>query len=507
MLPKVEPNHDMDSMQFSDKPVAWEKMSQSDPTKESTRFVRAERKTKRLIGLNMQLIGPRFFVALGDLFFIVAAGLFSEVLRYRMLPEDIFMYLGTIIITMMVYPICFYIFDLYNVERFLRRWEVALRGALASVLGYMSVMFLFYLVITERPYGRVVFIIQMMLVWGSTIAWRWLCGRMFKSALSKTPVLILGADKCGRALCELLSSPASTYDVRGFLDDDPEKLGLRNSPAVLGNFDRLSTIARQTGADTAILAIPRNRSPQLIRKILEARLNGIEIRDMVDVYEELTGRIPVKYIGDQWLLFAEGFYLLHKEYTQKIKRIMDLTISGIMLIVTAPLMALITLGVRLESPGPILYRQVRVGKKEQNFVILKFRTMREDAEENGIRWAAENDPRVTKLGKWLRLTHIDELPQLWNVFKGDMSLIGPRPERPEFVTLLQNEVPYYFVRHSVRPGLTGWAQVNYRYGASVEDSWLKLECDLYYVKNMSLFLDVRIILRTIGVVLLGDGAR
>ena len=228
---------------------------------------------------------------------------------------------------------------------------------------------------------------------------------------------------------------------------------------------------------------------------------------MVDVYEELTGRIPVKYIGDQWLLFADGFYLLHKEYTQKIKRLMDLTISGIMLIMTAPLMALITLGIRLESPGPILYRQTRVGKKEQNFVILKFRTMREDAEDGGVRWASENDPRVTKLGKWLRLTHIDELPQLWNVFMGDMSLIGPRPERPEFVKLLQDEVPYYFVRHSVRPGLTGWAQVNYRYGASVEDAWHKLECDLYYVKNMSFFLDVRIFLRTIGVVLLGDGAR
>ena len=150
-------------------------------------------------------------------------------------------------ITLMVYPICFYIFDLYNVDRFFRRWEVALRGALAAVLGYIFVMFLLYLVITERPYGRVVFAMQMSGM-GLTIAWRWLCARMFKSTLSKTPVLILGADQCGRAMCDLLSSSTSTYDVRGFLDDDPEKLGLRNSPTVLGICDRLSTIARQTGA-------------------------------------------------------------------------------------------------------------------------------------------------------------------------------------------------------------------------------------------------------------------
>ena len=507
MLPNVEPSIDMDAMKPSGKSNEWEKMDESKHSKESMHFDQGERKTRRLISFNLQMVGPRSIVALGDLFFIIVASFVSELLRYRVFPEDIIAYLRTVLITLMVYPICFYIFDLYNVDRFFRRGEVALRGALAAVLGYVFVMFLLYLVITERPYGRVVFAMQMSLVWGMTFAWRWLCARMFKSTLSKIPVLIIGADQCGRAMCDLLSSPISTYDVRGFLDDDPAKFGLRNSPTVLGTCDRLSTIARQTGAETAILAIPRNRSPLLIRKILEAKLNGIEIRDMVDVYEELTGRIPVKYIGDQWLLFADGFYLLHKEYTQKIKRLMDLAISGILLIMTAPLMVMITLGIRLESPGPILYRQTRVGKKEQNFVILKFRTMREGAEDGGVRWASENDPRVTKLGKWLRLIHMDELPQLWNVFMGDMSLIGPRPERPEFVKLLQDEVPYYVVRHSVRPGLTGWAQVNYRYGASVEDAWHKLECDLYYVKNMSFFLDVRIFLRTIGVVLLGDGAR
>ena len=170
-------------------------------------------------------------------------------------------------------------------------------------------------------------------------------------------------------------------------------------------------------------------------------------------------------------------------------------------------MTLIACGIRLESSGPVFFTQKRVGKGEQIFTILKFRTMREDAEPRGAMWASERDSRVTRVGRLLRLTHIDELPQIWNVVRGDMSLIGPRPERPEFVQMLNKEIPYYFVRHSIQPGITGWAQVNYQYGASVEDAVHKLECDLYYLKNMSLLLDLRIILRTMGVVLLGDGAR
>ena len=174
---------------------------------------------------------------------------------------------------------------------------------------------------------------------------------------------------------------------------------------------------------------------------------------------------------------------------------------------TLPIIGLTALAIRIDSPGPVLYKQRRVGKGQQEFMIYKFRSMCHDAERDGARWAIEKDPRVTRIGRILRLTHVDEIPQIWNILNGDMSLVGPRPERPEFVEMLEKEIPYYFVRHSVKPGMTGWAQINYRYGASVEDSKNKLECDLYYIKNMSLFLDFKILLRTIGVVLLGDGAR
>jgi sugar transferase (PEP-CTERM system associated) len=279
------------------------------------------------------------------------------------------------------------------------------------------------------------------------------------------------------------------------------------SPVILGTCDELEEIARRVGANTAILAIPNNRSSKLIRSVLGARLKGMNIREMADVYEELTGRIPVNNIGDEWLLFAEGFYLLRKEYMQKLKRLIDIISSALLMVLTAPLLGMAALAIKVDSPGGVLYSQKRVGKGQQSFTIYKFRSMRHDAESAGARWASERDPRITRVGKLLRLTHVDEIPQIWNLLKGDMSLVGPRPERPEFVEQLDKEIPYYFVRHSVKPGMTGWAQINYRYGASTDDTKNKLEYDLYYVKNMSLFLDFKILLRTFGVVLLGDGAR
>jgi lipopolysaccharide/colanic/teichoic acid biosynthesis glycosyltransferase len=173
----------------------------------------------------------------------------------------------------------------------------------------------------------------------------------------------------------------------------------------------------------------------------------------------------------------------------------------------SPVIGLAIVAIKMDSPGPVFYTQQRVGKDRRVFTIYKFRSMTYEAESGGARWAQEKDPRVTRVGKFLRLTHIDELPQIWNIFKGEMSIVGPRPERPEFVDVLEAQLPYYFVRHTVKPGLTGWAQINYRYGAFVEDARNKLEYDLYYVKNMSLFLDLKILLRTVGVVLLRDGAR
>jgi sugar transferase (PEP-CTERM system associated) len=349
--------------------------------------------------------------------------------------------------------------------------------------------------------------LQMAVAWILLTGWRWAYSALFQSTIRKVPALILGAGSCGKTIYELLISPFSPYEVRGFLDDDPAKIGTTKPARVIGSCRQLRELSAAVGAQAAILAIPENRSRELVRHILDAKLEGIQIREMADVYEELTGRIPVRYIVDQWLLFADGFYLLHKDYVQRLKRVLDLSLSALFLVFATPLIALTALAIRIDSPGPVFYKQERVGKGHKTFKIYKFRSMRDNAEALGIQWAAKNDTRVTRIGRYLRLSHIDEIPQMWNVFRGDMSLVGPRPERPEFVRLLEEKVPYYFARHSVRPGITGWAQVNYRYGASVEDAACKLESDLYYLKNMSVFLDIKIMLRTIGVVFLADGSR
>ena len=449
----------------------------------------------------------RSLLFLGDVLLIMVANFLASWIRFGLLSNTLYIYSLAVIVSAVVHPSTLYVFDLYNLERTFRSWETALRSSFSVVAGGLISMVIFYLLPTGA-YGRGIMAIQICLIWLFFNGWRWVYGALFQAtAIGRTPTLVLGAGHCGKAIYDLLCSPFSPYEVKGFLDDDLSIHGLARSASVLGTIDQLRDVAARTGANTAILAIPRDRSPRLVRSVLDARLEGINVREMADVYEELSGRIPIRFIADQWLLSAEGFSLLHKEYVQKIKRLIDIVFSGLLLLLTAPLFGISALAVRLSSPGPVFYKQERVGRGRKLFTIYKFRSMRENAESGGARWAAEKDPRVTGVGHLLRLTHVDELPQIWNVFRGDMSVIGPRPERPEFVRVLEDAVPYYAVRHTVRPGITGWAQVSYRYGASVEDAVRKLESDLYYIKNMSLFLDLKIILRTIGVVFLADGAR
>ena len=408
--------------------------------------------------------------------------------------------------TLIMYPLTLYIFDLYNIQRVFRSWETSLRSAVAVGLGTLLVVLVFYMA-PVGPYGRGVMALEAILAWYFLNVWRFLYGILFQKSGQRKPVLIIGAGSCGKRICKLLKSPLSPYEIRGFIDDNPVPIDTTEDPAIVGGTGQIVDITGKAAVDTVILAIPRNRPEHLVHSILEARLKGIQVLDMADVYETLTGRIPIGSIGDQWLLFTHGFYLLRADYIQKLKRLTDFIASGLILLAMSPIIGLTFLAIRLESPGPVFYTQQRVGKDRKLFTIYKFRSMRFQAEESGAQWAKEKDPRVTRVGRILRLTHIDEIPQIWNIFKGEMSLVGPRPERPEFVDVLEKQLPYYFVRHTVRPGLTGWAQINYRYGASVEDAHNKLEYDLYYVKNMSLFLDLMILLRTIGVVLLKDGSR
>jgi sugar transferase (PEP-CTERM system associated) len=338
--------------------------------------------------------------------------------------------------------------------------------------------------------------------------WRFAYGHSSFASNGKVGAFIVGAGESGLSVYRFLKNRPSRYEVKGFIDDDPALQGkCMGSPTVVGTLNGMIEAAEEMGVRSAILAVNRPHTPRFTRTVLEARLAGMEIIELPSLYERTSGRVPIQLVEDQWLLFSDGFQLLHREYIQKIKRIMDFTISGLLLVISFPLLLMTALAIRIDSPGPVFYFQERTGLGGKPFRVVKFRSMTVHAETQGAQWAKKNDLRITRVGRWIRLFRIDELPQIWNVFLGDMSLIGPRPERPEFVKDLEVAIPYYSTRHSVRPGITGWAQVNFHYGASVDDARRKLEYDLYYIKNMSIFLDLKIILRTVGVILLGDGAR
>ncbi len=242
-----------------------------------------------------------------------------------------------------------------------------------------------------------------------------------------------------------------------------------------------------------------------LQQLMEMRLQGTPVYKLPDFYENFWYKLPSSLLHDTWFTFSSGFDLIPGRVSSKLKRVVDIIAAAFMVVVLSPLMILAALLIKLDSPGPVFYSQVRTGLKGKPFKVHKFRSMYQDAEKRGVQWAQKRDPRITRIGYWLRAMRIDELPQIWNVLKGEMSLIGPRPERPEFDTKLKQEIPYYDLRYLVKPGITGWAQVLYPYGASVEDAYEKLAYDIYYIKNYSLLLDIAIAFKTVRVVLLGKG--
>jgi sugar transferase (PEP-CTERM system associated) len=304
--------------------------------------------------------------------------------------------------------------------------------------------------------------------------------------------------------------------LEGFRHGKPEIVGFYPVPErdtlvppvrLLSRAEPLAATVQRLRATEIVVAVRDQRGGIVpMDELLECRLAGIPVRTLEGVYERLRGRVPVETLKGSWLVYADGF---RQDWWRTFeKRVVDVVMSVLLLAVTFPVMVVAAIAIALESGFPILYRQERVGRGGKTFVIWKFRSMRQDAEADGAaRWCQPGDPRVTRIGRFLRKTRIDELPQLFNVLRGDLSLVGPRPERPQFVAQLNKTIPFYNARHSVKPGVTGWAQVRYVYGASNEDAKKKLEYDLFYVKNHTLLLDVLILFETVRVVLRGDGAR
>ena len=322
----------------------------------------------------------------------------------------------------------------------------------------------------------------------------------------KKRLLILGTGQLAIDLCHvILSQNRWLVDIVGFLDGKTERVGERLvNPGIIGTYDQLAQLVERHRVNTIVVCLEDLRSILPVQALLDCKAMGLDILDGHHLFEEASGHLSIDSLRPSALIFSTGFR--RRLISLVSKRLFDVVVSAVGLVALIPLFVLIAALIRLDSPGPVLYRQVRVGLRGRPYMIWKFRSMQQDAEKHGPRWAQADDPRISRVGWWLRKTRIDEFPQLVNVLKGDMSLVGPRPERPAFVQDLRKIIPYYDIRHTVRPGVTGWAQVKFRYGASQEDSHTKLQYDLYYVKNLSLFLDLKILLHTVRVVMLGEGA-
>jgi sugar transferase (PEP-CTERM system associated) len=331
-------------------------------------------------------------------------------------------------------------------------------------------------------------------------------GAMLGSETFRRRVVVLGAGSRAARIGALSQARNAGFTVVGYvaMSDQPPVVAEAVHRTLI---DNLSEHVVALDAGEVVLALEERRNALPLPDLLRVKTTGVSVNEISSFLERETGRVDLATVNPSWFIFSDGF-TAGQRLSKVAKRVFDVLASIAVLVLALPLVLLASLAIKVEGRGPIFYRQTRVGLYGVPYRIMKLRTMRTDAEAGGgAVWAAENDPRITRVGRFLRQTRIDELPQLWNIFKGEMSFVGPRPERPEFVADLEAAIPYYAERHMVKPGLTGWAQVNYPYGASVDDARAKLEYDLYYAKNYTPFLDIVILLQTLRVVLWPEGAR
>jgi sugar transferase (PEP-CTERM system associated) len=317
--------------------------------------------------------------------------------------------------------------------------------------------------------------------------------------------VLLGTGKLAGSIAdEIMDHLDSGYQIAAFIGADKPAFPTDGIPTY-GLVDNLSDICHEHDSDIIVVALDDRRGVMPVHSLIDCKLNGIRVLDGIGFYEQLTGKIIVERVNPDWIIFAPGFNV--GRLLNVLKRVGDILLASLGLLVAAPFMLISAVIIKMESPGPVFYCQERVGMRGKTFKIIKFRSMRQDAEKDGAVWAMKNDNRVTRFGAFARKVRIDELPQLWNVLCGEMSFVGPRPERPVFVDMLAEKIPYYLLRHNIKPGVTGWAQICYPYGASEEDALHKLEYDLYYLKNISLSMDFWIVFQTIKTVLFSKGAR
>ena len=414
--------------------------------------------------------------------------------------------LWKIVLVTLVCQLCLYYNDFYDLTVVHSNRELVVR--LLQAVGAASIVLAaIYSVMPALMIGDGIFVSALFVFLIAILGWRLAFNSVTGSLKLEERVLVVGTGESARKVArQILDQHDFAYRVIGFIDDDASRIGERIvNPGIIGTPADIERLIAEHQIDRIVVGLSDRRGKLPVAELLRAKMAGIRVEDATTTYERVTGKILIDDLRPSWLIFSDGFRV--SRVARLMKRTIDLTLALALAVAALPLMLLAALLVLIDDGRPVLYCQERVGENGRTFVLSKFRSMRKDAERGGTPvWATDGDHRITRVGGFLRKTRLDELPQLWNVVRGDMSFVGPRPERPFFVAQLSQDIPFYQQRHAVKPGLTGWAQVKYRYGSSLEDAMEKLRYDLYYIKHLSVFFDLTIVFDTVKVVLFRKGA-
>jgi sugar transferase (PEP-CTERM system associated) len=425
------------------------------------------------------------------------------------IPLDWSYILFNIFFITVLFQTCFYYTDLYEIKVSFCLKELV-KKLFYSLLIAILFLGLIYLIFPSLMIKPEIFAIGLMIMIIMILSGRFLYGIVLEKGLFNQHIMLIGTgDLVTKIINEIKERPDCGYHISYIIKNKmyDETSPTTNTPTIQNtNYLNICETAKEKGIKMIVVAIKEKRGNFPSAELLKCRIAGCKILDGNSFYEMLSGKLIVNELYPSWLIFSDGF---HKTLMRKVlKRCFDVVLSMYMLIIFLPLMLLVAVLIKIDSRGPVFYSQGRVGQNHRTYNIHKFRSMIDHAEQScGPQYACENDPRITRIGKVLRKFRIDEIPQLWNVLKGEMSFVGPRPERVFFVEEYEKEIPYYRERFSIKPGITGWAQICYQYGANAEETTEKLNYDLFYIKNMSILMDIMIVLKTIKIVIFGQGAR
>jgi sugar transferase (PEP-CTERM system associated) len=473
---------------------------------------------RRNYGNTLIRIGGQYFprrtliLALSEMVLLIGSLLVATVLRFPSFTgtytflSDHYNWYRFLLVTV-ICQLAFYINDLYDLRRASRSRSVLLIRLLRALgIAFLALAILYY-VFPQVRLERGIVAVMVPLVLGVTLPCRLGMNSIKNFSRPLERLLIVGTGTCAAGLArEILSRPELQYKIVGFLSEDGERMERPlASPGIIGGVTELAEIVQREHIDRVVISLNERRGILPFRTMAALKLQGLPIEDAQSIYARLTGRIMLEQLRPSWLILSEGFN--KSRFLLAGKRALDITVSLVLIILAIPLMLAVALAILIESGSPVLFRQERTGLGGRPFHILKFRSMRKGSDKGKPSWTSDNDSRITRVGAFIRRSRLDELPQLINILRGEMSLVGPRPEVPYFCELLEKEIPFFSQRHAVRPGLTGWAQVKYQYGASLEEAKTKFEFDLFYIKHLSLLLDLAIIFETARVVLWARGSK